>query len=57
MLAGKSIGKGMINMDSLSYLGQQAKAEKEAADKTAPKVFRSIRNYVKLGEDEEEKEE
>lgn len=57
MLAGKSIGKGIINMDNLASIAQQSKSEKEAADKAAPKVFRSIRNYVKLGDDEEEREE
>lgn len=55
MIAGKGIGKGMINIDSLASISQQNKQEKEAAEKTAPKVFRSIRNYVKLGEDEEDR--
>lgn len=55
MLAGKSFGKGIINVDNLSlgaHMGVAA-AEKEI-EKPKEQVIRSIRNYVKLGDDEED---
>lgn len=54
VLAGKSIGKGLINVDNLSIGGKKgvAAADRED-DKPKEPVIRSIRNYVKLGEDEE----
>jgi hypothetical protein len=55
ILAGKGIGKGMINVDNLSLGGHMgvAAADREI-EKPKEQVIRSIRNYVKLGDDDED---
>jgi hypothetical protein len=53
MMAGKSIGKRLIDVKNLSVGGQQgvAAADKDIPVKKEP-VIRSIRNYVKLDEED-----
>ena len=54
--AGKGIGKGIINVDKLSVGGKKGVAAADMEiEKPKEPVIRSIRNYVKLGEDEDDR--